>query len=160
MTIRRTIKMAVFVLCSLLFLTAAQGQGSSSFHFWFQRDGACTACAKMPPPGTPEPFSQSAGIDVMLNGYDQTTGQHWQNKGVGGYQVTYTYELDGATHSATKTASGDAASIVIKPYTAADVNKAQVVSISVTASYSSGPVCRCAVTSMKFWCPGPPFRPK
>jgi hypothetical protein len=142
MTTRRTIKIPVFVLGSLLVPIAAQGQDSSSFYFWFQRDGACIACAKMPPPGTSEVFSQTAGIDVVLNGYNQTTGQHWENKGVGGYQVTYTYKIDGATHSATQTASGDAASIVIKPYAAGDVNKAQVISISVTASYSSGSITR------------------
>jgi hypothetical protein len=120
----------------------AQDSQSNPLHFWFQRDGGCVACAKMPPPNTIEPVPQKVGIDVVFNGYTQSTGEHWQNQGVESYSVTYTYKLDGATHSATQTAAGTAASVVIQPYASGDLNKAQVVSIAVTATYSTGPVTK------------------
>jgi len=126
MKTQQTIIAATLLLGSLLLLPAAQAADSTPFHFWFQRDGACVGCAQMPPPGTPEAFPQLSGIDVMFNGYDQTTSRHWQNQGVESYQFTYTYKLDRTTRSVTQTAHGDAASIVIKPYAVADVNKALV----------------------------------
>ena len=138
MRTERSIVAAILLPGSLLFLPAAQAADSNPFHFWFQRDGACVACAQMPPPGKAE-FSEQAGIDVMFNGYNQTKGEHWQNQNVESYKVVYTYKLEGVTHSATQTASGDAASLAIKPYPAGDGNSAQVVGISVTATYATGP---------------------
>jgi hypothetical protein len=117
---------------------AAQNQ----FHFWFQRDGACIACSKMPPPGKAGSFSQKAGIDVVFNGFDQASGQHWANQNVQSYEVTYTYQLGGTTHSAKETASGSAASVTIKPYAAKDLNNAHIVSIEVAATFSSGTVTK------------------
>jgi hypothetical protein len=131
------------ILAALIPIAAAAQAGSGeAFRFWFQRDAACVACAQMPPPGTSEKFLEEAGIDVMFNGYDQATGKHWLNQKVESYVVTYTYELDGATHSVKLFAAGDAASVVFKPYAPADINKARVVSIAVTATYSSGPVTK------------------
>jgi len=147
---QRTIIAAIPLLLALPFLAAAQDSQSKAFHFWFQRDGGCVACAKMPPPSTPESFPEKAGIDVMFNGYNQNTGEHWQNQGVESYQVTYTYKLNGATHSAMQTADGNAASVVIQPYPSGDLNKAQVLSISVTATYSSGPVTKTVYTPEAF----------
>jgi|HubBroStandDraft_2_1064218.scaffolds.fasta_scaffold243689_1 hypothetical protein len=136
-------KIQLTILAGLLPIAAAAQTGSSeAFRFWFQRDAACVACAQMPPPGTRKAFLEGAGIDVMFNGYDQATGKHWLNLKVENYVVTYTYELDGATHSDKLFAAGDAASVVFKPYAPADVNKARVVSITVTATYSTGPVTK------------------
>jgi hypothetical protein len=140
MNIQRTIA-ALTLLVLLPFLAAAQDAGQVRFNFWFQRDGGCAACAKMPPPATGT-FPQMAGIDVMFNGFDQATGGHWQNQSVQGYAVTYTYQLNGMTYSAKQTAPGDAASVVIKPYAVSDLNAAQIVSISVTAAYATGTVTK------------------
>lgn len=142
MQLQRTVVAATLLLHALPIWAVAQAADSIPFHFWFQRDGACVACAQMPPPTAPASFPQQAGIDVMFNGFNQTTRRHWHNPRVESYQVTYTYKLNGTNHSATATASGDAASVVIKPYAAADINKASIVSISVTATYSSGPVTK------------------
>ena len=103
----------------------------------------------MPPPGTAT-FPQGAGIDVIFNGFNQVTGQHWQNQKVESYKVTYTYKLNGADHSATQTASGDAASVLIKPYEVANVNNAVVVGISVTATYATGSITRTVASPQAF----------
>ena len=132
---------ALLVAAASLQLLAGT-DSSQVFHFWFQREGGCVACAEMPPPGDAGTFSEKAGISVMFNGYNQATGGHWRNLQVQSYAVTYTYAFAGIIHSAKQTAPGNAASIVIKPYAASDLNKAQVVSITVAATYASGTVTK------------------
>ena len=58
--------------------------------------------------------------------------------------------MNEADHSLTKTASGDAASVVIKPYAVADVNNAVVVGISVTATYATGSITRTVASPEAF----------
>jgi hypothetical protein len=139
---------AIFTL--LPFLATAQEAGQNLFHFWFQRDGGCVACAKMPPPGKGGTFPQMAGIDVMFNGFNQATFEHWQNQKVQSYKVTYTFQLGGSTHSVTQTVQGKAASVVIKPYAAGNLNAAQIISITVAATYAAGTVTKTANSPVAF----------
>jgi hypothetical protein len=141
---------AFTLLGALPFIAAAQEAAQNPFHFWFQRDGGCVACSKMPPPGKVGSFPQKAGIDVMFNGYNQANGKHWQNQNVQSYEVTYTYKLSGATHSAKQSAKGGAASVIVKPYGAVDLNNAQIVSITVAATYASGTVMKTAHSPVAF----------
>jgi len=135
---------SIFLMATVIVLAPALHAASPTFHFSFQRDGACQACSAMPPPGDEGPFEQKAGIDVMFNGFNQSTGQHWDNDNVQTYSVTYTYSLAGKTHSVTQSAPGNAPSITIKPYRVSELNEAQVVSITVTASFATGPVTKTA----------------
>jgi hypothetical protein len=149
MRIERTKRLS-FLLALASVLPAAQVASSNEFRFWFQRDGGCVACARMPPPGKEGTFLQKAGIDVMFNGFDQKTGQHWKNQQAQSYSVTYTYQLSGTTHTATQTAPGSAASVVIKPYSTSDLNTAQIVSITVAATYATGTVTKTANSPVAF----------
>ncbi|MGA2132497.1 MAG: hypothetical protein ABSH50_09405 [Bryobacteraceae bacterium] len=144
------IKQLSFLLALASVLPSARAASSNDFHFWFQRDGGCVACARMPPPGNEGVFAQEAGIDVMFNGFDQTTGSHWGNQKVESYSVTYKYQLGGVTHTATATAPGSAASVVIKPYSTADLNTAQIVSITVAATFAGGTVTKTANSPVAF----------
>jgi len=66
------------------------------------------------------------------------------------YTVTYTYSVNGQTHTAHQTAPGSAPSVVIKPYGVGDLNTAQVLSIAVAATYSSGPVTKTQPSPVAF----------
>lgn len=140
----------LLLLAAALLLGPAAQAASQPFHFYFQRDGACIACSIMPPPGQAGAFPQKAGIDVMFNGFNQTTGAHWQNQNVLSYSVTYTFTLGGVTHSVTQSAPGIAASVTIKPYGLAELNKAQIVSITVAATFAAGTVTKTATSPKPF----------
>ena len=131
MNSQQTIRTAVRALVSLAFLSVAQAANPNP-HFWFRRDGSCVGCAQMLPAGTPDTAPQDAGIDVMFNGLFKG------NPGVKSYKITYMYRLGGKVHSATSTANGRAAAVTIKPYATVNNNNAEILSITVVATYASG----------------------